>query len=73
MRTKLDAVMERLYSGHEHTITLQANIGSAQDHAGAPCLCDHSCLFLIKSRRCERNHAGAPCLLRSLPVVPCLL
>jgi hypothetical protein len=35
MRTKLDSVMERLYSGHEHNLTLQAHIMTGQDHAGA--------------------------------------
>jgi len=33
-RSKMDGLMERLYSGHEHNVTLQANISTAQDHAG---------------------------------------
>lgn len=34
MRAKLDAVMERLYVGEGHNLTLQATIATAQDHAG---------------------------------------
>jgi hypothetical protein len=40
MRAKLDTVMERLYVGEGHNLTLQATIATAQDHAGAfpqPC------------------------------------
>jgi hypothetical protein len=53
MRTKLDGVMERLYSGHEHNLMLQANIGSAQDHAGASLSCDFSHSPMRISRRCQ--------------------
>ena len=46
MRVKLDTVMERLLSGHEHNLTLQANIATGQDHAGADALVPTSCMLL---------------------------
>lgn len=36
MRTKLDSVMERLFTGSQANMVLQANMTSGQDHAGAP-------------------------------------
>ena len=36
MRAKLDDVLDRLYSGHEQNMTLQANITTGAAHAGAP-------------------------------------
>lgn len=53
MRTKLDGVMERLYSGHEHNLMLQANIGSAQDHAGVSPSCASALSPMTISRRCQ--------------------
>lgn len=35
MRTKLDSVMERLFTGSQANMVLQANMTSGQDHAGA--------------------------------------
>jgi hypothetical protein len=35
MRGKLDSVMDRLFTGHEANMALQANISSGQDHAGS--------------------------------------
>jgi hypothetical protein len=81
MRSKLDLVMERLFTGTEAASVLQANMSAGQDHAGAGgcmrvgacvwCVCVGACVWV---HACGCMHVSAPLGLPTCSLCrPCLL